>query len=163
LIDYPDRQVKRLGHDLMRQVKLVFQHWCDHRSGKISRKIFQARMAPVRAAVDALLLRGIFSDNDRLIGMCEELYDHREWLGTFVDHEGVEPTNNTAQRALRHAVIWRKLSFGTQSAAGSRFVERMLTTIETCRLQERNVFKYLTTAVEAHLAKRTAPSLLPAP
>ena len=163
LIDHPDRQVKRLGHDLMRQVKLVFQHWWDYRSGKISRKTFQERMVPVRAEVNALLLRGIFSGNERLIGMCEELYDHREWLWTFVDREGVEPTNNTAERALRHAVIWRKLSFGTQSAAGSRFVERMLTTIETCRLQKRNVFEYLTTAIEAHLAHRTAPSLLPAP
>jgi transposase len=162
LIDHPNRQVKRLGHDLMRQVKLVFQHWWDHRSGKISRNTFQARMAPVRAEVNALLLRGIFSGNERLIGMCEQLYDHREWLWTFVDHEGVEPTNNTAERALRHAVIWRKLSFGTQSARGSRFVERMLTTIETCRLQKRNVFEYLTAAVEAHLAKRPAPSLLPA-
>ena len=162
LIDHPNRQVKRLGHDLMRQVKLVFQHWWDHRSGKISRNTFQARMAPVRAEVNALLLRGIFSGNERLIGMCEQLYDHREWLWTFVDKEGVEPTNNTAERALRHAVIWRKLSFGTQSARGSRFVERMLTTIETCRLQKRNVFEYLTAAVEAHLAKRPAPSLLPA-
>ena len=162
LIDHPDRQVKRLGHDLMRQVKLVFQHWWDYRSGKISRKTFQGRMAPVRAEVNALLLRGVFSGNERLMGMCEELYDHREWLWTFVDHEGVEPTNNTAERALRHAVIWRKLSFGTQSARGSRFVERMLTTIETCRLQKRNVFEYLTAAVEAHLAQQPAPSLLPA-
>ena len=106
LIDHPDRQVKRLGHDLMRQVKLVFQHWWDHRSGKISRKTFQERMVPVRAEVDGLLLRGIFSGNDRLMGMCNELYDHREWLWTFVDQEGVEPTNNTAERVLRHAVIW---------------------------------------------------------
>lgn len=79
------------------------------------------------------------------------------------EHEGVEPTNNTAERVLRHAVIWRKLSFGTQSAGGSRFVERMLTTIETCRLQKRNVFIYLTAAVEAHLARKPAPSLLPTP
>ena len=163
LIDHPDRQVKRLGHDLMRQVKLVFQHWWDHRSGKISRKTFQERMVPVRAEVDGLLLRGIFSGNDRLMGMCNELYDHREWLWTFVDQEDVEPTNNTAERVLRHAVIWRKLSFGTQSARGSRFVERMLTTIETCRLQKRSVFEYLTAAVKAHLSKQPAPSLLPVP
>ena len=162
LIDHPDPQVKRLGHDLMRQVKLMFQHWRDHRSGKISWKAFQCRMVPVRAAVNALLLRGVFSGNDRLIGMCDELYKHREWLWTFVDHRGVEPTNNAAERALRHAVIWRKLSFGTQSSRGSRFVERMLTTIETCRLQQRNIFEYLTAAIEAHLAKRPAPSLLPA-
>ena len=162
LIDHPDRQVKRLGHDLMRQVKLMFQHWRDYQRGKISWKTFQCRMSPVRATVEGLLLRGVFSGNDRLIGMCDELWLHREWLWTFVDHRGVEPTNNRAESALRHAVIWRKLSFGTQSSTGSRFVERMLTTIETCRLQQRNIFEYLTAAVEAHIANRPAPSLLPA-
>ena len=61
---------------------------------------------------------------------------------------------------MRHAVIWRKLSFGTQSASGSRFVERMLTVIETCRRQNRNVYAWLTHAVEAHLAGQPIPSLL---
>ena len=89
--------------------------------------------------------------------MCNELYDHRQWLWTFLDHEGVEPTNNGSERALRHAVIWRKLSFGTQSASGSRFVETMLTVIETCRQQHRNVFAFVTTAVEAHLAGQPGP------
>jgi transposase len=161
LIDHPDPQVKRLGYDVMRQVKLMFQHWRDYRSGKISRRAFRRRMAPVREAVQSYLLRGVYSGNARLIGMCEELHRHRQWLWTFVDHEGVEPTNNAAERALRHAVIWRKLSFGTQSSRGSRFVERMLTTIETCRLQQRNIFEYLTTAVAAHIAKQQPPSLLP--
>ena len=58
----------------------------------------------------------------------------------------VEPTNNVGERVLRHAVIWRKLCFGTQSGDGSRFVETMLTVIETCRQQRRNVFEYLTAA-----------------
>ena len=88
----------------------------------------------------ALLLRGIASGNKSLVGMCRELYEHRQWLWTFVRCEGVEPTNNAGERALRHAVIWRKLSFGTQSAGGSRFVETMLTVIETCRQQKRNAF-----------------------
>lgn len=99
--------------------------------------------------------------NRRLKGMCRELYDHRDWLWTFVEVQGVEPTNNTAERALRPAVIYRKLSFRTQSESGSRFVERMLTMSETCRLQNRSVFDYLTTAVEAHFGGQTAPSLLP--
>ncbi|HEY7315585.1 MAG TPA: transposase [Gemmataceae bacterium] len=73
----------------------------------------------------------------------------------------VEPTNNASERALRHAVIWRKLSFGTQSAGGSRFVETMLTVIETCRQQSRNVFAYVTVAVQAHFARQPIPSLLP--
>ncbi|MEI8127948.1 MAG: IS66 family transposase, partial [Actinomycetota bacterium] len=63
----------------------------------------------------------------------------------------------------RHAVIWRKLCFGTQSAKGSRFVERALTVIETYRLQKRNVFASVTEAVEAHMAGRKSPSLLPVP
>ena len=66
-----------------------------------------------------------------------------------------------SERALRHAVIWRKLSFGTQSAGGSRFVETMLTVIETCRQQSRNVFAYVTAAVQAHFADQPTPSLLP--
>jgi transposase len=75
--------------------------------------------------------------------------------------EGIKPTNNASERALRHAVIWRKLSFGTQSAAGSRFVETMLTTIETCRQQNTSVFEFDTQAVAAHFAHHPAPSLLP--
>ena len=80
------------------------------------------------------LLRGLFSGQPRLVGMCRELYVHRQWLWTFLEQE-VEPTNNASERALRHAVIWRKLCFGTQSAGGSRFVETMLTVMETCRQQ----------------------------
>ena len=71
------------------------------------------------------------------------------------------PADEQRERALRHAVIRRKLSFGTQSEGGSRFVETLLTVIETCRQQNRNVFDDLTAAVEAHLAHQPAPSLLP--
>ena len=118
-------------------------------------------MSPVRKEINALLLRGEFSGNKRLIGMCSELYKHRQWLWTFVDVKGIEPTNNTAERALRPAVIYRKLSFGTQSESGSRFIERMLTVSETCRLQKRSVYDYLTKAVTAHFSKQAPPSLLP--
>ena len=98
------------------------------------------------------LLRGKFSGNKKLIGFCNELYDRREHLWTFTRVEGIEPTNNTAERALRPAVIYRKLSFGTQSASGSRFLERMLTVSETCRLQNRNAYQYLIEAMEAKFA-----------
>jgi transposase len=66
-------------------------------------------MAPIRQELNALLLRGACSGNPRLQGMCEELSKHRDWLWTFVDVQGIEPTNNTAERALRPAVIYRKL------------------------------------------------------
>jgi len=106
---------------------------------------------------DALLLRGYF--NPLTAGVCKELVEHRTNLWTFVDTAGVEPTNNAAERALRPAVIWRKLSFGTQSAAGSRFVERMLTVIETCRRRGINAFAWLTGAVRAQLGGLPAPAL----
>ncbi|MCP3885199.1 MAG: IS66 family transposase [Propionibacteriaceae bacterium] len=161
LIDGGDNQTKRLGYDLRRQTCKLFEHWGNYHEGKISRAAFVRRMAPVRREVERLLLRGKASGNKSLVGMCRELHDHRDWLWTFVRSEGVEPTNNAGERALRHAVIWRKLSFGTQSAAGSRFVETMLTVIETCRQQDRSTFDYLTAAVQAHLAGKPAPSLLP--
>ena len=161
LIDHPDRQVKRLGHDLMRQTKLLFRQWSRCRDGTISRAEMLGLMAPIRHEVEGLLLRGMFSGNPRLTGMCRELCTHREWLWTFLEVDGVQPTNNAAERALRPAVIWRKLSFGTQSATGSLFVGTILTVIETCRQQSRNPFAYLTAAIQAHFAGQRHPSLLP--
>lgn len=158
LIDSPCNTKKRLGHDLMRQTRKLFALWHKVRDGTISRSAFRRQMKPIRQEVDALLLRGYF--NRLTYGFCRELWEHREHLWTFVDVDGIEPTNNAAEQALRHAVIWRKLSFGTQSPSGSRFVERMLTVIETCRRQGRNVFAWLSEAVAADFHGQAAPSLL---
>ncbi|MEO6810354.1 MAG: IS66 family transposase [Isosphaeraceae bacterium] len=163
LIDHPDRRVKRLGHDLMRPTKRLFGVWARYRDGTIDRRRFQREMQPIRQEIEWLLLRGAFSESRRLRGMCQELSNHREWLWAFVEHDGIEPTNNASERALRHGVIWRKLSFGTQSVAGSRFVSNLLTVIETCRQQERPVFEYLTAAVAAHFAQTACPPLVPDP
>jgi len=161
LADSNDGVVKRLGHDLLRPTRQLFRQWKRCRDGTLSRAGLKRTLAPLRQEVEGLLLRGLYSGHPQLVGMCRELYEHRDWLWTFLDQEDVEPTNNASERALRHAVIWRKLSFGTQSEGGSRFVETMLTAIETCRQQSRNVFDYVTTAVEAHFAHQPAPSLLP--
>jgi len=160
MIDGGDRRAQHLGWRLRRATCELFEHWADYRAGRISRAALLRRMGPVRRKVECLLLRGTQSARKDVRGTCRELYEHRPWLWTFLRHEGIEPTNNAGERSLRHAVIWRKLSFGTQSAAGSRFVETMLTVIETCRQQGRNVFSFLTAAVEAHLAHQPAPSLL---
>jgi len=160
LIDHPDPQVKRLGRDLMRPTKELFRHWARCRDGTVTRAKTLQLMQPIRKTIDSLLLRGAFSENPRLVGMCNELSNHRDWLWTFLDVKGVEPTNNVSERALRPAVIWRKLSFGTQSARGSRFVETILTVVETCRRQSRNSFQFLTEAVTAHFEGKPAPSLL---
>jgi transposase len=160
LIDSPCGTAKRLGHDLMKPTRELFALWQKVRDGTISRTTFRRQMQPIRDQVDALLLRGYF--NARTYGFCKELVEHKDNLWTFVDIEGIQLTNNAAEQALRHAVIWRKLSFGTQSASGSRFVERLLTVIETCRRQSRNTFQWLTDAVQARLNGQPAPSLLSA-
>ena len=161
LIDTGDQQAKRLGRELMPWVRELFRLWARYRDGTLTRVGWLRWMRPIRKKVDALLLRGAYSGNRRLTGMCDELTKHRAWLWTFLGVAGVEPTNNASERALRHAVIWRKLSFGTQSPRGSRFVETILTVIETCRQQSRPVFQYLTTAIEASYAAKPAPSLRP--
>ena len=83
-------------------------------------------------------------------------------MWTFARVEGVEPTNNRAERTLRLAVIWRKIRFGNHSEAGCRFVERILTTVQTLRMQNRQVLGYLCEAVAAHRAGQPAPSLVAA-
>ena len=161
LIDSPNGQVKRLGQDLMRQQRLLFEQWRLYKAEEITWNSFRKSIAPIRSEFDSLLLRGRFSGNEQLYGMCEELYSRRDWLWTFTKVKGIEPTNNTAERALRPAVIYRKLSFGTQSASGSRFIERILTVSETCRIQKRSPYEYLVETMEASFANKPAPSLLP--
>jgi transposase len=158
LIDSPCNTAKRLGHDLMKPTRELFALWQKVRDGTISRTTFRRQMQPIREQINSLLLRGY--SNARTHGFCKELVEHKNNLWTFVDVDGIQPTNNAAEQALRHAVIWRKLSFGTQSASGSRFVERLLTVIETCRRQSRDTFQWLTDAVQARLNQSPAPSLL---
>jgi hypothetical protein len=95
-------------------------------------------------------------------GTCRDILTRRQALWPFVQVEGVEPTNNTAERAIRPGVLWHKGSFGTQSAEGARFVESMMTVVATLKQQQRSVLECLTTACEAALRGEAAPSLLPA-
>jgi transposase len=83
------------------------------------------------------------------------------WL--FVSVEGVKPTNNDSERGIRAGVIWRKLSFGSQTKAGSLFVSRMVTVVVTLRSQHRNVLEFMTQSVQAARQGQTPPFLLPQP
>ena len=105
------------------------------------------------------MLRGTWSSPTRALAR-----DRRGWaaLWTFARVDGVEPTNNVAERALRPAVLWRKGSFGSDSEGGSRFAERLLTVVATCRQQGRPLLDFLAAAAEAALQGTAAPSLLPA-
>jgi transposase len=95
--------------------------------------------------------------------LCRGLTKGWPALWTFVRVEGVEPTNNGPERALRPVVLWRKGSFGADSEAGSRFAERLLTVVATCRQQGRHLVDFLVAAGEAAVQGTAVPSLLPAP
>jgi hypothetical protein len=94
-------------------------------------------------------------------GVCREVLKVYDALWTFVRVEGVEPTNHAAERAIRPGVLWRKGSFGTQSAQGSQFVEARMTVVATLKQQHRNGLAYLTDACQAAYSGMPAPSLLP--
>jgi transposase len=149
------------GKALVERAKLMFQWWHEFKAGSLSRSGFQERMRPLMGRMDALLEEGAASGHKKTAGRCRKILGLRAALWTFVRVEGVEPTNNAAERALRPAVLWRKGSFGSASARGSRFVERMLTVAATCRQQGRNVLDFLVAACEAHARGEPAPSLLP--
>jgi transposase len=153
----------RIGRDLLRQAEQVFDRWYRVRDGTIQETTFRRYMRPIMAEVGRLLREGASCAHARTRGTCKEILSVETALWTFVFHyrEGVEPTNNASERGIRPAVIWRKLSFGTQSEAGSRYVERMLTVVMTLRQQKRNVFEYLVEAAQARLDGRPAPSILP--
>jgi len=150
------------GRALVERVRLMFQWWHESKAGSLSRSGFRERMRPLMERVEALLEEGAASAHKKTAGKCRKMLELRPALWTFVRREGVEPTNNAAERALRPAVLWRKGSFGSASERGSRFVERMLTVAATSRQQGRNVLDFLVAACEAHARGEPAPSLLPA-
>jgi transposase len=155
LIDDAHHQVKRLGHDFMRPTKELFRHWSGwhHHPNRLS--VSDVTDPPHdRSLAAAARIPKCQSAFDRHVW---ELYAQRDWLWTFVDIKNVEPTNSTAEQSLRLIVIWRNLFFGTQSAAGSRFVETPLTTIKTCRRQERDILDFVTRSVQAHLPEQITP------
>jgi transposase len=119
-------------------------------------------MTPLRREVERLLAVGSRCGVPKTAGMCQDILKRYEALWTLVPVEGVEPTKNTAERSIRPGVLWRKGSIGTQSAAGARFVESMMTVVATLKQQQRSVLEYLTTACAAALRGEEAPSLLPA-
>jgi len=123
---------------------------------------FQDQMQPVRTQVGELLRQGTACTHSATAGTCRDILKREAALWTFVDVEGVEPTNNFAEQKIRPGVLWRNSSFGTQSETGSRFVERIMTVVSTLKQQKRNLLDYLTEACEAANYGRAAPSLMPA-
>lgn len=156
-----DGEGARIGELLMKERDRMFEWWQRVRDGTMPRPEFQERMKEVEREVGRLLREADLRAEDKTAGMAAEILKLEGAMWTFVQVEGLEPTNNFAERTIRHAVMYRKTSFGTQSPEGSRFVERILTTVTTLRLQKRNVLEYLTKSIHAHRRGLLGPSLLP--
>lgn len=152
-----------VGEDLLAHADILLRHWKRVRDGTLTRRGFRTHyLGWLRAEVRSLLGRGAASACPRTAGTCREVLGVEASLWTFAAVAGVEPTNNAAERAVRHAVCWRKTSYGTDSEAGSRFVERVLTVVASCRQQGRDVLGFLAEAVQAARTGATPPSLIPA-
>lgn len=148
-----------IGRELLDLIGILFGYWDQLRGGEVSREQFRELMAPVRRQVEALLERGRAAGLPHVSGSCEDIQEHRAALWTFVEQEGVEPTNNHAERELRAFVLWRKRSFGTQSERGNLFAERLMTVAHTARKQNKNVLEFLAACCTAARTGATPPSL----
>ncbi len=150
-----------IGEELLFLSHVLFEWWHRVRDGTMARSTFQRRLRPLRRDVGLALRRGAGCGCARTEATCRDVLADERWLWTFVGQAGLEPTNNAAERALRHAVLWRQSSFGTDSSTGSRFAERLLSVAATCRQQGRPLLETLTECLRAWREGRPGPSLLP--
>jgi len=148
---------------MLEEIGRMFHWWHRVRDGTLSRRSFQIYMRSLRTRFEAGLRLGTLSDHPKTVKTCANLLKHADALWTFVRVDGVEPTNNAAEQVVRHGVIMRKISHGTHSHAGSRFIERILTVHATLRRQQRNIIAFLREACAAKLHNQRPPSLLPTP
>lgn len=158
---WPERSTARVGKALVAQTDEMFRAWHRVRDGTLTRSAFQVEMVERQAQIETLLRACVASGTRKYARMAEEILKLRPALWTFVHVEGVAPTNNHAERQIRRGVLWRKNCFGTHSEAGSRFAERMLTTVATLKQQGRNIVAFVADACQARQAGQVTPSLLP--
>ncbi len=122
------------------------------------------QLAPLRKQILVLLEQGARGQHEKTANFCSGLLGEYDALWTFCDVQDIEIpiTNNAAERALRHAVLLRRIQGGTQSEQGNRWVERILSIRETLRLQDRRVLDYLIGAATAAYHGQSAPAIVPA-
>ena len=150
----------RIGRALLEETDQMFRWWYRVRDGTLKFSSFQKYMGPVRQRIEELLEQGARCRQAKTAGSCREMLKLSPAMWTFVSIEGIEPTNNLAEQQIRQVVLYRKISFGTQGPRGSRFVERIMTTVATLRYQGRHVLGYLHQVCRATNLGKPAPPLL---
>ncbi len=152
--------VERFCRDALAQHARLFRLWHKFRSGQIDRGQLLLRSIPIQKRMFALAERHLDSPHREVRNLATALFEHNDRLFTFLENEGVEPTNNSVERALRTGVQWRKICFGNRSASGELATSRLLTVAETCDLQRLNILAYLSAAIACHRGRRPTASLL---
>jgi transposase len=153
--------VEQFCRDALAQHARLFRLWHKFRSGQIDRSQLVLRSIPIQKRIFTLAEQHLDSPHREVRNLATALFEHNHRLFIFLEQEGVDPTNNSAERALRTAVQWRKICFGNRSANGELATSRLLTVTETCELQGLNILVYLSAAITAHRSGKPAPSLLP--
>ena len=152
---------ERFCRDALAAHARLFRRWRKFRSGQIDRRQLLLRSIPIQKQLFALAERHLDSPHREVRNLATALFEHTDRLFTFLEPEGVEPTNNSAERALRTGVQWRKICFGNRSANGELATARLFTVAETCDLQRLNILAYLSAAIACHRSRQPATSLLP--
>jgi transposase len=151
---------RRLGEDGLTLSKSVFGLWRDFRHRRLTRRQLQRRLGPVRRRMRQVLTWGLRCADATAARFCRRLLKLEAAMWSFTRTPGLGPTNNHAERMLRAAVLWRKNSFGCHSDAGCRFAERMLTAVQSLRVQGRSVMDFLCRTLHAHRHGLASPTLL---
>ena len=153
--------VERFCRDALAEHAKLFRLWHKFRGGRIDRRQLLLRSIPIQQRIFALAERNLNSRHREVGNLAAALFDHAERLFSFLEYQGVEPTNNSAERALRTGVQWRKICFGNRSAKGELATARLLTVSETCDLQHLNILAYLSNALVRYRSRQLPVSLLP--
>jgi hypothetical protein len=166
------RDIKALKHHLAvesdqlfamvmrRRIGAVFRLWQAHKRGKMSRAQLIAAAEPIIAEMRAFVETNQKNPGHEVAKFNRQLLKRWTSLFTFIYHEGVEPTNNLAERLIRPGVQTRKISYCTRSHNGQLLRARLLTVSQTCRIQQRNALDFYRAAIHAHRHNQTMPSLL---
>lgn len=160
LVDLKDG-AEVLGQAGLDAAKAAFEFWYNFKDGRIERSELQALMQPIRDRLRTVLEQQQYdSPAHKARSLSKRILTHYQALWVFVERDGVEPTNNEAERMLRTMVQWRKNSYGCHSTNGCVFAERVMSVIQTLRKQSKSIVDYLTASVQAHRKALAAPDII---
>jgi transposase len=155
------------ARDMLAAVEQMFALWYRFRGAAgpgerlLTRDELIQQSIPIQKKICSLAKKYLDSEDRGVRNLARAFYEHWDKLFTFIEQEGVEPTNNFSERVLRLFVLIRKITYGNRSAKGEIGLARILTVIQTCKLQQRPLLSYLLTAVHCHRRHQPAPSLRP--